>query len=424
MAFPWFSVGMAAVGGISSIFGSSSSNRAADARNKARRDQDRRQKDANTALYRYGEIQADVAYGWDMAKHTALQFTEKQKKLDYEFLQGNQIDTTVKNLELNVQSLRDQYITAEDLRAQQTMLDMGLTTDRNMNQLGQQEVRANDLASQAQLNRIQSQTEIANYLLDVQTNANAQSQLMLQQDQEIGQLLDSIATDVMVERFEQDLTMVASMVEEGQTSARANVRLGGSSTSRQLAMNTAKALGRTYGEMKVNQQDRNNRVAQQNMANKGNALRMYEAALNTAKIRNAGQLASETADIRQSQLANSFSGVRLDAQQINTEQTYSENVYKDLTVPGFELANKQGKRELEALNLSAYNDLVTVGMPYRDPIIFEPQRALPGLQPYGAGPTMESKQSMGSTIGSTVIGAANGFMKGAYTTNGGGLGFL
>ena len=424
MAFPWFSVGMAAVGGISSIFGSSSSNRAADARNKARRDQDRRQKDANTALYRYGEIQADVAYGWDMAKHTALQFTEKQKKLDYEFLQGNQIDTTVKNLELNVQSLRDQYITAEDLRAQQTMLDMGLTTDRNMNQLGQQEVRANDLASQAQLNRIQSQTEIANYLLDVQTNANAQSQLMLQQDQEIGQLLDSIATDVMVERFEQDLTMVASMVEEGQTSARANVRLGGSSTSRQLAMNTAKALGRTYGEMKVNQQDRNNRVAQQNMANKGNALRMYEAALSTAKIRNAGQLASETADIKQAQLDNAFSGVKLDAQQINTEQTYSENVYKDLTVPGFELANKQGKRELEALNLSAYNDLVTVGMPYRDPIIFEPQRALPGLQPYGAGPTMESKQSMGSTIGSAVIGAASGFMKGAYKTQGGGLGFL
>ena len=415
---------MAAVGGISSILGSSSRNSGVSARNKQRREQYERQQEWNTAQYKYGEIQADVGYGWDMAKHTALQFTEKQKKLDFEFLQGNQIDTTLKNLNLNVQALSDQYMVAEDLRAKQTMLDMGLTTDRNINQLGQQEVRANELASQAQLNKIQSQTEIANYLLDVQANANAQSQLMQQQDQEIGQLLDSIATDVMVEKFEQDLTMVASMVEEGQNSARANARLGGSSTSRQLAMNTAKALGRTYGEMKVRQQERNNKVAQQNMANKGNAMRMYDVALSTSKIRNAAELTAKTADIKQAQLGNAFSGVKLDSELINTEQTYSENVYSELTVPGFELASKQGKRELEALNLSAFNDLATVGMPYRDPILFEPQRALPGLRPYGAGPTMEAKESLGASIGSAVIGAASGFMKGAYDTGNGGLGFL
>ena len=424
MPFPWLTFGLAVTGGASSLFGSLSRNKGVDARNQARRDQYNSQQEWNAAQYAYGEIQSEVAYGWDMAKHTALQFTEKQKKLDFEFLQGNQIDTTIKNLDLNVQALRDQYMVAEDLRAQQTMLDMGLTTDTNANKLAQTQVRANDLSSQAQLNMIQSQTEIANYLLDVQSNANAQSQLMLQQDQEIGQILDSIATDVMVEKFEQDLTMVASMVEEGQTSTRANVRLGGTSTSRQLAMNTAKALGRTYGEMKINQQERNNRVAQQNLRNKGNAMQMFDVALNTARVKNAGQLAVESGQIRNDQLQNALSGVQLDAEQIDTDQTFSENVYNDLTVPGFELANKQGQRELEALNLSAYNDLVTVGMPYRDPILFEPQKALPGLRPYGVGPTMEAKESLGASIGGAVIGAAQGAMKGAYKNSSGGLDFL
>ena len=418
MAFPWFTLGMAAVGGISSLFGSSSRNRATDARNKERKQQYQNQEEWNLAQYSYGEKQSDVAYAWDMAKFTALQYTEKQKKLDYEFLQGNQIDTTIKNLDLNIQALGDQYIVAEDLRAQQTMLDMGLTTNTNVNKLAQTEIRANDLASQAQLNMIQSQTEIANYLLDVQSNANAQNQIMQQQDQEINDLLSSIATDVMVEKFEQDLTMVASMVEEGQISARSNARLGGTSSSRQLAMNTAKALGRTYGQMKINQQERNNRVAQQNLANKGNAMRMYDVALNTARVKNAAQLSVDTGRIRNDQLQNAFSGVRLDAEQINTEQTYAEDVYTDLTVPGFELANNQGKRELEALNLNAFNDLVTVGMPYRDPILFEPQRALPGLRPYSVGPTMEAKESLGATLGGAVIGAAQGAMKGAYKTDG------
>jgi hypothetical protein len=151
---------------------------------------------------------------------------------------------------------------------------------------------------------------------------------------------------------------------------------------------------------------------------------MYDVALNTARVKNAAQLSVDTGRIRNDQLQNAFSGVRLDAEQINTEQTYAEDVYTDLTVPGFELANNQGKRELEALNLNAFNDLVTVGMPYRDPILFEPQRALPGLRPYSVGPTMEAKESLGATLGGAVIGAAQGAMKGAYKNSSGGLSFL
>ena len=420
----WLSLGLAAVGAVGSLLGSSSRNSATRARNRAARERYERQEAWNQAQYAYGEIQADTQYAWDLTKHEALKYQEAENKLYYEFAQEQQLDYAIKNLELNNQALYDQYVTAEDLRAKQATLDLGLTTSRNVNQLQEQGLRANDLAMQAQLNKLQSQTQIKDYLIGVKQQANAQDQLMQQQKQEVQALLASIATDVMVEKFEQDVTRIAQQVEEGQAKARSTVRTGGTSTARQLAMNSAKALGRTYGQMKIAQDQRNQKVIAQNLQNKGTAMQMYNAALQTSRLALRAEETSKTADIRQEQLGNQFEGVKLASQQTNTEQQYALSVFRDLTIPGFELAQKQGQREQKALELNTMATMTEASMPYRDAIMFEPRRALPGLRPYGAGPTMESTQSTAATIGGAVTAAAQGFLSGGYKKAGGGLGFL
>lgn len=376
------------------------------------------------ASFNKAELESDVRFAWDEAKHQALLYKEAEKKLDYEFLQSQAIDTTLAQLDLNSQALVDQYSTSEDLRARQSQLELGLTTSRNTTELASLGLQGKELALQADLNKLQSTQQIKDYILGVEQNAIAQDQIMQRQDQDISALLGSIATDQMVAKFEQDLRMVTAYVEEGTTKARATVRTGGTSTAKQLAMNTAKALGRSYGEMKIRQQEQNNLVVQNNMAMEGNAMQMFNIALQTTRLRNQGELTAKEADIRQAQLGSQFQGVRNAANQVNAEQTYSENVFRDLTIPGFQLAQKQGQRELKALELGAMNDLITQGMPYRDPIIFEPRRALPGILPYGAGPTLEAKESTGSMIAGAVLAGAQGFMSGGYKKAGGGLGFL
>ena len=341
----WLSLGLGVLGLGSSLLGSSSRNAATKARNEENRKQYERQQAWNQAQQKYGEIQADTQYAWDLAKHEALKFQEAENKLYYEYAQDQQLDYAIKNLELNTDALYDQYVTAEDLRAKQEMLNLGLTTSRNVTQLKEQGLRANDLESQAQLNKLQSQTQIKDYLIGVKQQANAQNQLMQRQAQETQALLSSIATDMMVEKFEQDVTRIAQQVEEGQQRARATVRTGGTSTARQLAMNSAKALGRSYGEMKINQDQRNQKVIAQNLQNKGTAMQMYNAALQTSRLALRAEETSKTADIRQQQLGNQFEGVRLASEQTNNEQQYALNVYSDLTIPGFELAQQQGQRE-------------------------------------------------------------------------------
>lgn len=448
----WVSAGLGVIGLASSLFGSSSRNSATRARNKERQEQYERQEDWNAAQYAYGEIQSDVSHAWDMAKHEALKFQEAENKLYYEFAQDQQLDYAIKNLELNTDALYDQYVTGENLRARQESLDLGLTTSRNIlatsqnrlatsrntTQLKEQGLKANDLESQAQLNKIQSQTQIKDYLISARENANSQNQLMLQQQQETQAMLASIATDIMVEKFEQDITRIAQQVEEGQVRSRATVRTGGTSTARQLAMNSAKALGRTYGQLKINQDKRNQQVIAQNLQNKGTAMQMYSASLKTSRLHLRGDEVAEVADIRQQQLKNQFEGVQLasaqtnaeqqfvNAQQdlVNAEQQYAFDVFEDLTIPGFELAQKQGQREKSALELNTMAAMTEASMPYRDAIMFEPQRALPGLRPYGAGPTIERTESVGATIGGAVLGAAQGFLSGSYKNAGGGLSFL
>ena len=84
--------------------------------------------------------------------------------------------------------------------------------------------------------------------------------------------------------LQRDIQSVAAYVDSGRARASASVRTGGTSTADALAMNAAKELGRTFGELKIRQQQRNASMDTMNSLVKSNALQMAQFANQTAKV--------------------------------------------------------------------------------------------------------------------------------------------
>ena len=275
----------------------------------------------------------------------------------------------------------------------------------------------NEIGIASDLNEINAKSQIAQYMINVQQNALRQNQILQRQDQEVQQLLGSIAVDMQSEMLQRDIATVTSMVEEGLASSRSSVRTGGTSTSTQLAANSAKALGRAYGELQIRKLQRDNSIGLMNSVMRGNGMELMQVARQTESVRNAANQSNQ-------QFANTGRRLENQASLLNTDQSYAENVFQRLTLPGFDLAANQGQRELRALEIGTMSTMEQAGMPYRAPVMFEPQRALPGLMPYSTGPTKVQAPSNTGIIGGAVMSGIKGAMGGAYKTAGGGLAFM
>ena len=406
----WVSLATAAVSGVSALLGGNAKRDSAKAANKARKESYEYQQQAKIAQYRFNQNVSDANYAWEMARFNGLKLQEEQRKLDYEYAAGRTIDYAVENLELNVAALKDQFETGEALRAEQEMMNLQLTTDQNIN-------RIDEIGLAANLNEINTKSQVAQYMIGVQQNALRQNQILQRQDEQVQQLLGSIAVDMQSEMLQRDIATVASMVDQGIAKSRSSARTGGTSTATQLAANSAKALGRAYGELEVRRQARNNSIDLMNLTMKGTGMEMMQVARQTELLKlNTDQTIKQSVN----------TGKRLNNQSklINIQQNYAEDVYQKLTLPGFKLAANQGQRELRALEIGTLSTMEQAGMPYRAPILFEPQRAIPGLLPYDVGPTMQSVPSQGSIIGNAFAKGAKGFMSGAYKKADGSLTFL
>ena len=97
--------------------------------------------------------------------------------------------------------------------------------------------------------------------------------------------------------------------------------------------------------------------------------------------------------------------------------------FNQLTVPGFELARRQGEREYAALVNNTYNEVEAAATPYRKAIIFDPLEPIAGLQPKKGLYTKLEGPSMGQTIGRAFISGVQGAMSQSYTNQQGNLAF-
>lgn len=383
MPFPWAAV-IGAVTGIGSavIGGNSAKDAASEANELAEKQAEQR--------FERAEKEWEIDYytrsaNWmlDVAKQEAEKFVERQAKSDYEWRQGKLIDSALKNLDVNEQAILDKFGREEDLRGRQERMNLAYTMSGLAADTGD---------------------ALRQYMTRIQDNTLQSKQLVQQGDTQSQALQQEIVLGYQTETLERDMQTVAAAVGAAQTRAATVSRQGGSSSSQRAALNNIQALGRTYGQMQV----RNN---------------TRKAKLQTLNSQLKGERATELGRFAL-QMEDSIKGMQFRKDKYGRDAQYNLDVFKDLTMPSFEMASRQGQREMYSLYIQTEGKINEASMPFREAIWFDPIEPIKGLKPEFYAPTKVYEPS-GLDIGLNALGAGiNGAMSASYQKQGGGIGFF
>ncbi len=383
MPFPFAAVGLGLLGVGTSIVQGNQQRDAARSQNKAAEKRAEAQFERAEKEWAIDYQTRQANYLWDVAKLEAQKFVERQAKTDYERRQGQLIDSAMRNLEVNSQATLDRFITEEALRGKQVNLELTY----------EQATLANDSNEQLR--------QYMNAIKDRGMQANA---LVQQTQTEAQQLQTDAVLGFQQESLERDIQNVAAVVGAAQSRAIASQRQGGSSSSRRLALNAIQELGRTYGLLESRNRNRTSRIG------------LFNSAMQGERATELGRyaLASQDAADRMKYTSSKYS----------QDAGYSLDVFRDLTVPSFDLANRQGKRELESLYIQTEGRINEASQPFRESIWFDPIAPIAGLKPEFEAPTKVYEPS-GFDIGLNALGAGvNGALSASYQKPGGGIGFF
>ena len=389
MTFPWVAVTSAALGAGSSLFGAISGNQkenaAREARNKARKAQFNAER--NKALNDL-EVQNrvdEINYTYQLAQTEALRFQEAQAASDYSFRQGQLTKAALANFDLNSQVITDQYITGEKLRATQDSLSLGYQMDLLA-------LEANNAARQ--------------YMQTIQQNALDQDQAAMAANRQMETLIQNQVINSQLDTLQRDIQFAASLADRGAAKSKALGQGASASTANSLQMNAAKELGRSYGELVARQRDRQANIATLNATLQGEvATRLARFALNSA---------------------NAAANLEASAQEFEFKGNYQFDQFEQLTMPSYELAYNQGIRDLKELELNTELQLTEAAIPYRENIIFDPLKPIPGMLPVFIKPNYEPRQ--GFNVGGAIVNAVGAGVQGAlgatYTDTAGKISFF
>jgi hypothetical protein len=238
-----------------------------------------------------------------------------------------------------------------------------------------------------------------------------------------------------VKQLERNIRVVASMMDQGAARASSGQRSGGSSTSRRLAMNEAQKLGRSYGEIQLLKQRQGYQIEN---------LNADMAGAKATQLSRLAQLMQGDVDqsrktIKRTRLSNAIlkrqqdsifkdratakRQFNRDSQQNRNKLRGAKNVLKDanrktnndnkkmrremgVVGKGFQVAARQGQRELTGLYISTQAGIDQASMPYRKSIIFDPLEPIAGLPPEKNIPTFNTPQSPINTYANAIMGGA------------------
>ena len=382
MVFPIGAVIGAAVGVGTSIFGAQQQKSSASKANKQAKDKAKKQYRRALEEWEIDYEQRRANWIWDTAKLEAQKFSERQAKQDYEDQQSQLIQSAKANMAVNQAAILDRYGTEEELRAKQVSLDLRYT---NAN-----------LASE-------SFEQLREYMNRIQTRAMDGEALVQRTNDEGQQLVMDATLGFQRDALERDIQTVASIVGASSARATASQRQGGGSSSQRLALNAIQELGRTFGQIKMNDQARQGRI------------QLLGSTMQGERATQLGKYAIEA--------QGDLGAMRYGADKYQRDVNYNLDVFKELTIPGFELANRQGQRELESLYIQTQSTIDQASQPFRESIYFDPLEPIKGLKPTYEAPTKVYEPS-GLDVGLNALGAGiGGAMNFSYQKTGGGLGF-
>lgn len=356
----------------------------------------------------------------------------------------------------------------------------------------------------AQSNR-QAMTAVAQYMQGIKAQKIQSDALLAQTENKGADIQEQILLGEQLDTLERDAQYVAAITESAVRKNQAAVRQGGSNSSSKISLDAMQAFGRTYGEMRVQQDARRQAMANYNASVQGevaqefaaianqtetlkksifstkklNKLRNNEYKFNDSYLKQSAQLQindnnsqreqdrfsiRQQADDQLTQLLNSkngnnatteFSrkgtnrrakyertlndistkansrlnryginkGFGLERQDYKADFTNNRQTFNQSTVPGFNLANRQGQREYQALIQNSFNSVNSAATPYREAIINDPLLPIAGLAPELKDSKKVYVPSTGSIVLQAGMGAARTLMSKASTDNSGNLTF-
>ena len=368
----WLTLGSAALGAGSSLIKGFGQNAAIDAANKAAKSSARLQTAQAMAGFQLGELQNQTQYAWDRARTAQLRVVEAQNALDQANYGTTLIGNAIENYEINQGALRDQFVVQEALRGTQVALEQGYTQ--------------NKLAAD-------TSNQVGQYMRSIRDNALQQTLLEQQQTNQVQELLGSLALDEQKDGLEWQLRKLEAIEADAATKAKTYVRQGGGNTAKRLSMQAANNLGRIYGELAIKSNARDQK------------LRLLSTAIKTEGATQMGRLALASQDSAQ-RIAYSQS-------RFNADSSLSLNQLEKLTMPSFDLAQRQYGRELRSLQLQTNQAFQRGTSTYRQKEYMDPIAPMKGIAPMAVMPTMQQKQSGFSMFGGAVMAGAAGALKGA-----------
>jgi hypothetical protein len=361
----------AAIGGgtgiLSGIFGGASQRAQANAQNAEAERIAQAQYKRAMQEYNIGKKRDVTQWYWDRARVEQLRFNEKQTAVDQATYGAKLISAATENLAINSQALYDKFVTEERLRGTQVGMEYRYATDK--------------LASE-------STETLRQYLQQVNQTAAASSQMLLKMNTDTQELMTSLALDEQRDNLGWTLNVLQSLSKDAEAKAATSARQGGSNTSRQMAVQAAKALGRTWAEMEQKSTSRKTKLGLLNstMTNEiSSQLGQYALAMQD--------------DVEKMKFTNT---------RYISDYGLAKNQMEKLTIPSFQLAENQYGRELKSLQLQTKQAFDEASTKYREQTFFDPLRPVAGLKPKYIAPTAIAGPSTGSIIGNAILSGIQG----------------
>ena len=374
MAF-WAAAG-AILGLGSSIMGGMQQQSAAREANKLAEEQAKAQFARAKKEYRIDWWQQKSNWLWQTAQVEAQRFAERQKESDYNWRSQKLIESAMENLAVNSAAIQDKFITEERLRATQVGMECGYKMDQLASTAGE---------------------TVRQYMAGIRDNALQSMQLVNQTEREGQELVSSMVFEQQKDHLQWEMGQIAAVIDGAQVAATASARSGGSASADRLAMNVAQKLGQTWGQMQLQSQSRSARLGLMNTAMRGEtATQMGRMAL---------------------QMQDQAEKIKYTNSRYAADTAFETGVFRDLTIPSFALAGRQGAREMRSLQIQTQGVIDEASMPYRKSIIFDPIKPIKGLKPEYMAPTRVYEPSTGGIIGNSILSGVQGAISmGTYTS--------
>jgi hypothetical protein len=380
----WGAVIGAALGIGQSVLGAASANDEAKKQAKKQQQAAQQQHDFAVREWEFANKQANLQWEWDMARTNQLRDVELQKAQDQANYANMLIHNAGQNLSINQAALADRFVTEEKLRGQQVGMEYAYGQGKLQSEYQYQ-------STQLAMDQLEQSRQFLN---QINLLGNQSNSVLQRYQDDTTDLMASLTLDEARDTLGYHLQQIAAMEQDGRISAVTSAQQGGGATSQRLALSAAQAAGRTYAELDQKARSRDLKVAMANttMRNSTNS-EMTRFALQSQDQIARGDYAYGKAKRDQELLSSTY----------NRDTTYQANVLEKLTMPTFDLGQRQYGRELAALQIQTDAKLFEAAQPYRMAPFLDPLKPTPGLRPELATVGSPSKVGTAGLIGSALV---------------------